>query len=110
MLGAFGDRDLLLAREITKKHETLAVRPISGHLENLSEERGEFTLVLRGAPRVEAEPTRSPEATSLTVEFCEMTNNDAMTRRQALRKLAERHNISAREVFALLEAAKRSGE
>jgi 16S rRNA (cytidine1402-2'-O)-methyltransferase len=110
MLEAFGDRELLVAREITKRHETLAVRPISSHLERLSEERGEFTLVLRGAPRVEAEPTQSPDANSLNVEFCEMTNIEALTRRQALKKLAERHKISAREVFALLEAAKRSVE
>jgi hypothetical protein len=39
-----------------------------------------------------------------------MTNIEALTRRQALKKLAERHKISAREVFALLEAAKRSVE
>jgi 16S rRNA (cytidine1402-2'-O)-methyltransferase len=110
MLEAFGDRELLVAREITKKHETLAVRPISHHLERLSEERGEFTLVLRGAPTVEAEPQRSPDARALGTEFCEMTDTCGLTRREALKKLAERHKITAREVFALLETAKRSGE
>lgn len=110
MLEIFGDRELLVARELTKRHESLAVRPISHHIERLSEERGEFTLVLRGAGRLQAEPAGLPDGKGLTVEFGEMTNKDGLTRRQALRKLAERHKVPARVVFALLESAKCSGE
>jgi 16S rRNA (cytidine1402-2'-O)-methyltransferase len=109
MLDVFGDRELLIARELTKKHENLAVYPISGHLERLSEERGEFTLVLRSASGFETGSVVPPEGKSLTLEFGYMTNIRGLTRRQAIRMLAQRHKISSRAVFALLESAKDSG-
>ncbi len=39
---------------------------------------------------------------------CSLTENGSKSRREALRALATRYDISAREVFALLERAKKS--
>ena len=44
--GFLGDRTAALARELTKAHEELVVRPISAHLEAVSGGRGEYTLVV----------------------------------------------------------------
>lgn len=109
MLEAFGDRQLLMAREITKAHETLAVRPISGHLDDLTQERGEFTLVLRGSAEASAKAKMAPEPELIAQEFGDLTNNSDVTRRQALKRLSMKYGISAREVFSLLERAKNSG-
>ena len=109
MAEIFGDRELLIARELTKVHENLAVQPISRHLAHLLEERGEFTLVLRGASDVAA-TIATPSATSLADEFGQLTNNGAMARRQAIKTLANRYQIPARQVFALLEEAKYSAK
>jgi 16S rRNA (cytidine1402-2'-O)-methyltransferase len=109
MAEMFGDRELMIARELTKAHEALAVQPISRHLETLSEERGEFTLVLRGAA-VDSDAIQAPSASAIADQFCQLTNNSAMTRREAIKLLAERHRIPARQVFALLEEAKCSAE
>ena len=109
MAEIFGDRELLVARELTKVHENLAVQPISSHLAALAEERGEFTLVLRGA-RPDAVSIPVPLAPAVADEFCQLTNKGGMGRRQAIKVLADRHRISARRVFALLEEAKCSAE
>jgi 16S rRNA (cytidine1402-2'-O)-methyltransferase len=106
LLSTFGDRQLLLARELTKKHETLVVQPISRHLSGDLEERGEFTLVLSGpGPSTEA-PPKPPDPIRLRDEFGELTNNESLSRREAIKRLADRYQIQSREVYSLLEKAK----
>jgi 16S rRNA (cytidine1402-2'-O)-methyltransferase len=107
MLAIFGDRLLAIGRELTKAHESLAVRPISGHLAHLDAERGEFTLVVQG--HVEEEPQEPrPSAHDVAAKFGHLTDIGGLGRREAIRELAGKYGISAREVFALLEQAKTS--
>ena len=47
MLSILGDRTVALGRELTKIHEELVIRPISGHLQNIAIEKGEYTLVVQ---------------------------------------------------------------
>jgi 16S rRNA (cytidine1402-2'-O)-methyltransferase len=109
-LGAvLGDRIVAIGREITKTHESLAVRPISEQLADLSEERGEFTVVVAGAQPKEHVPFH-PEPAFLAQQFGRLTENGMVGRREAIRALALEYHISAREVFAILEAAKHSAE
>jgi 16S rRNA (cytidine1402-2'-O)-methyltransferase len=108
MQAILGDRVTAVGRELTKVHENLVVRPISQQLAGLLEERGEFTLVVAGAT-AETEAVMAPAAAQLASEFGHMTNNEPLGRREAIRTLAQKYRISAREVFALLEEAKRSG-
>ena len=107
MQAVLGDRVTAVGRELTKVHESLVVRPISQQLARLLEERGEFTLVVAGAA-AETEAVVTPKATEMVSEFGRMTENAALGRREAIRALAQKYRISAREVFALLEEAKRS--
>jgi 16S rRNA (cytidine1402-2'-O)-methyltransferase len=105
MLSIFGDRLLAIGRELTKVHESLAVRPISEHIAKLDTERGEFTLVVQGHSE-QKPPELRPSANELAAQFGEMTNNGGSGRREAIRELAGKYGISAREVFALLEQVK----
>jgi 16S rRNA (cytidine1402-2'-O)-methyltransferase len=108
MLAVFGDRVVAIGRELTKTHEELAVRPISEHLERLTEDRGEFTLIVSGKrPNITA-PDFVVNPDTLAVEFVRLTTNGAKSRREALRMLAVQYHIPARRVFALLEMAKKS--
>jgi 16S rRNA (cytidine1402-2'-O)-methyltransferase len=106
MLTAFGDRLVGLGREITKAHETLAVRPISWHLLHLREERGEFTLVVEGASGNAGADHGALDAARAVAEFGDMTNNERLGRREAIRALANKYGIPARAVFDLLEKGK----
>ena len=109
MLQAFGDRRVVLGRELTKVHEELVVRPITEHLHGEFEERGEFTLIVEGQTKAD-EPTVSPEVDVVASDFGLLTNSGGFNRREAIRSLALRYGISTREVFALLEQAKSSAE
>ena len=109
MLQAFGDRRLALGRELTKVHEELVVRPISEHLHREFEERGEFTLIVEGQSKPD-ELGVAPDVAAVAVEFGLLTNSGGFNRREAIRSLALRYGMSAREVFALLEQSKLSSE
>ncbi len=107
MLSIFGDRVIAVGRELTKAHEELAVRPISAHLSLVTEERGEFTLVVSGK-KPTTPSLQDVDAASMASQFWHLTEIAQMSRREALKTLAGRYDIPAREVFALLEEAKKS--
>ena len=108
MLSTFGDRMVALGRELTKAHEELVVRPISEHLNLLTEERGEFTLVISGVRPKTLVADQALDPNKVTCDFLGLTADGAQSRREALRTLAAQYDIPAREVFALLERAKKS--
>jgi 16S rRNA (cytidine1402-2'-O)-methyltransferase len=107
MLSIFGDRVVAIGRELTKAHENLVVRPISQHLELLTEDRGEFTLIVSGKRPNTTGPTPELDPDKIAGDFLGLTINGARSRREALRTLAVLYDIPAREVFALLERAKK---
>jgi 16S rRNA (cytidine1402-2'-O)-methyltransferase len=109
LLANLGDRPIVLARELTKVHETLAVRPISAHLESLSQERGEFTIVVSAPVPALIEELRPSEA-DIYHDFWLLTNKEGCSRRDAVRQLATRHGLPAREVYRRIESAKSAGE
>ena len=109
MLGAFGDRPIAVAREITKTHEDVVVGRLAKFVEAPPIAKGEFTLVVSGyrpISSLDAEP--SPATTA--AEFGRLTNIDGLSRRAALKALAVRFDVPARRVFELLEEAKASGQ
>jgi 16S rRNA (cytidine1402-2'-O)-methyltransferase len=106
MLDVLGDRQVCLARELTKSFEESVVRPISGHISHISEGRGEYTLVVDVA-RVDAVAARPvPEAATIARQFGELTNNEGVPRRAAIKQLAQRYSVPAREVYRLIESGK----
>ncbi|HTH01242.1 MAG TPA: 16S rRNA (cytidine(1402)-2'-O)-methyltransferase [Vicinamibacterales bacterium] len=107
MLQAFGDRVVALGRELTKAHENLVIRQISGHLAAELEERGEFTIIVAAAPPRESERVPPPSPQELAREIGQLIENEAIGRREAIRTLARRHGLSNREIFNLLEDAKK---
>jgi 16S rRNA (cytidine1402-2'-O)-methyltransferase len=108
MADILGDRPILLARELTKRHEELVIRPISIHLTAIPAGRGEYTLVI---PPVKKETSRRSELqkTDAAGQFRHLTEIDRLGRREAIRQIAVDFGIPAREVYKLLEAAKDSG-
>jgi 16S rRNA (cytidine1402-2'-O)-methyltransferase len=110
LLTALGDRVLALGRELTKAHEELVVGPISRHLGLLAEPRGEYTLIVSGNSPTEQLSPAAPAPEEIADAFCRLTNNEVTSRRMALRTLAARYGIPAREVFSLLEQGKKSVE
>jgi 16S rRNA (cytidine1402-2'-O)-methyltransferase len=103
-----GDLRATVARELTKAHEELVVGPISEVLLRLQNPRGEMTVVLEvGQMNKNCRSERSG-ADLLASEFGVLTENRAVTRREAVAELARRHGLSRNVVYSALEAAKKS--
>ena len=109
MLEAWGDRTVALARELTKSHEELAIRPISEHLQRLGTPRGEFTVVASPQSIVEAHGT-PPPGEELVAEFGDLTNSGLGSRREILKLLSAKYGVSARDLYAIIERHKNSPE
>jgi 16S rRNA (cytidine1402-2'-O)-methyltransferase len=94
-----------VARELTKAHEELVVRPIYGLLEYFSNPRGEFTVLI--PPRQAQPPDDKPvlDAERARAEFGELTKNGGLKRREALKVLAERHGLGVNDLYRILADA-----
>jgi 16S rRNA (cytidine1402-2'-O)-methyltransferase len=102
LVDIFGDRLCAVGRELTKAHEELAVRPISEHLQSLTEPRGEFTVVVAPAEPLPDAPMELPETTALIREFGDLTNSTRGSRREAVKLLARKYNVPTRTMYRLL--------
>jgi len=102
--------EVLVARELTKKHEELVRGPIAGVIERLAEPLGEYTVVAHIGRTPELAPTEPPSAADLLAEFGVMTKSAHLTKRAAVSALARRHKIAPNLVYDILETAKKSVE
>jgi 16S rRNA (cytidine1402-2'-O)-methyltransferase len=103
------DRQIALARELTKLHEELIVGTAVEVLSRLDEIRGEFTVVVGPPPPVAESHQVLPDAEALWREFCALTAEPGRNRREAIATLARRYARPTRDVYAALERAKPQG-
>ena len=106
MAGVIGNRQVALCREMTKLHENCVIGPISDIAAHLGEPRGEYTIVLDAAPEALSEPAGNPPAGIVWDEFCHLTQTGGLDRRAAIRRLAEKHRLSSRAIYAIVEGCK----
>jgi 16S rRNA (cytidine1402-2'-O)-methyltransferase len=106
LLAILGDRVIAVGRELTKAHEELVVKPISVYLEQLGEPRGEFTVVVAPPTEGESGLRELPSVDYLRREFGDLTKSCGGGRRDAVRDLARRYGVSARDMYRLLEEGK----
>jgi len=105
-----GDRQVVVAHELTKLHESWH-RGVARELlaDPRLPEKGEFTLVI-GPGSAEAEVPVIPDADTVWHEFGRLTKFGARNRKEAIAELAEKYRVPKRQIYALVEAAKDSGE
>lgn len=104
-----GERRVAIGRELTKVHESLAVRPISEWLRAPPPIQGEFALIIFPAEKTDPATLSRPEAAKLAEEFWHITESGEVGRREGLRQVAKQFGVSARVVFAAVEAHPKSG-
>jgi 16S rRNA (cytidine1402-2'-O)-methyltransferase len=105
-----GDRPVVVAHELTKLHESWH-RGLARELltDPLLPEKGEFTLVI-GPSSEEMPAPVVPDATTVWHEFGRLTKTAGRGRKEAIAELAEKYRLPKRKIYALVEAAKESGE
>lgn len=106
MARVFGSRRVAVCREMTKLHEDYVLGPVSEVAASLSEPRGEYTIVVEAAPATPGAHAGDPPAAAVWAEFCHLTENGELKRRDAIRKLAQKYQLSSRAVYSIIEGCK----
>ena len=102
LMEALGDRHITLAREITKKHETIEPIMLSQAIARYEEEdpRGEFVIVIEGldVKKLEEEKKSSFEAMSVE-EHVQMYVDQGMSKKDAIKQAAVDRGVPKRDVY-----------
>lgn len=102
LLDVFGDRNIVAARELTKKFEEFRRGTITELITYYKEEapRGEFTLIVNG--RGEEEAMIAEETIDMTVEEeLVMLIENGTEKKEAIRQVARRRNMPKRDVYQI---------
>lgn len=104
MLSVFGDRNIAVCRELTKKFEQVIRAPISSIIAQFNEVKpiGEIVIVVQGAPNCET--TVFEETAAQAVEL--LMQNSKMDKKTAIAQVALQRNIPKRDVYNEFEKEK----
>ena len=102
---SLGDRQLVIAREITKLHEEFLRAPVSDLIRKVSERdiKGEVTIIVRGSAAAESRVSQE-----LLLAEIKRLQREGMGVKQISELLGERHALPKREVYRLALASKSS--
>ena len=103
------DREIAVGRELTKVYEELVIWPISQHLLHFSEPKGEFTVLVPPAATPDKTAGPAPAPSDLRLELGELTYKSPLSKRKALKILADRHGMAVNELYRLLDDVDNDG-
>ena len=109
---ALGERQIMLARELTKVHQEFLRGSASLVRENLVQLKGEITVVVGPATADNLSNDQLSEADALAMavaKFGQLTNSGT-PRRAAMTAAAREFDLSVRAVYAAVEKAKKPAE
>ena len=100
------DRNIVIAREMTKIHEELVKGPISEVLSSLrSKVKGEITVVI--PPKLKSsKKTSSPTTEQIWKEFRHLTEKLGLGKRASISKIAKSYDMKSRDVYSAIVRAK----
>ncbi len=107
MLAAWGDRRIALVREITKIHEEAVRTTLSGALERYGDgsARGEFVLVIEGAPRLEKTQLSEEDAVLLARRYVQAGKSAAEAAKQAAQESGRKKGEIYRALVQALDGS-----
>ena len=105
----FGERPIVVARELTKVHQEFLRGTAAELAKRVSAPRGEFTIIV-GPPLKHHEDNEiKPSDAEVAQEFWRITESCACSRRDAVNQLAKKSGRSAKDVYSVIERAKKLG-
>ncbi|MSO82552.1 MAG: 16S rRNA (cytidine(1402)-2'-O)-methyltransferase [Acidobacteria bacterium] len=102
----FGNRPILVAREMTKLHQQFIRGVGQDVISHLTEYRGEFTVVVGPAEEVK-ETVFEASDHQIYTEFGLMTEPVSVGRRASVSALAKKHGRSAKDIYGIIERVKK---
>ena len=104
----FGNRPIVVGRELTKVHQEFIRGTMADVLGRLTKPVGEFTVVVGPSDQPEQPEVLSNDR-EIYIEFGRSTAGRAVGRREAVVGLALKHGRSPKEIYAIIERMKDSG-
>jgi 16S rRNA C1402 (ribose-2'-O) methylase RsmI len=98
----------MVGRELSKIHQEFLHGTCAELAARLEVTKGELTVVV--SPKPTAIVEASLDETALAKEFWAKSINGGLSRREVISKLAEKFSLSSKQVYAIVERSKRSGE
>ena len=95
----FGDRNIVLARELTKIHEEFIRGKISEVLENIEDPKGEFVIVVEGNSISKKEYDIQNLIELTMEEHYKFYEEQGLEKKEIIKKIAKDRNISKTEVY-----------
>lgn len=99
-----GDRPIIVARELTKIHESLVESPIKELVllhETEDPQRGEHVLIVPKLDLLASDAVPRPSDEELVAEIGRMTENEGLGVKAASKALAAKYGLGASEIYAL---------
>jgi 16S rRNA (cytidine1402-2'-O)-methyltransferase len=104
-----GNRPIVVAREVTKVHQEF-IRGTAPEVANrLSDPRGEFTIIIGPAINSHEKNGLPVSDDELVRQFWRLTESGRASRREAVRLVAQGSGRSSRDVYSVIERAKKLG-
>ena len=100
-----GERQISVARELTKIHEEFIRGTSEAILEQVVDPKGEFTIVV-GPPLKTEGAQDTPDDETIAHVFGETTKNKTVSRREGIRRTAEALGLSVKDVYRAVERHK----
>ena len=97
MLEVFGDRQICLARELTKKHEEFIRGTIEEVLEIVDDLKGEMVIVVEGSQDIKDD--REDAAVPLVHEQIKQYIDGGLTTNEAIKRVAKERGLSRNDVY-----------
>ena len=101
-----GDRNIAVARELTKKHETVNRGAVGEVLEYFKENepKGEFVLVLEGKDKEKIKEDKIASFEEMTIEeHFNLYIEQGMSEKDAMKQVAKDRGIGKRDVYAYIK-------
>ena len=102
---AFQERRISLCKELTKTHETVIRTTLTVAVKRYSEEepRGEYVLVIEGKKKEDLKKEAAAAFENITLqEHMKQYEEQGLSRKEAMKKVAEARGISRRDVYQKL--------
>jgi len=99
ILEILGDRNIVLAREITKIHEEFIRDKVSNILQNINEIKGEFVLLIEGSLESKSDIKRR-KINELTLdEHYEFYKKQNYSKKEIIKQIAKDRNVAKNEIY-----------
>lgn len=99
VLEILGDRKIVLAKELTKIHETFIRDNVSNILDNIDTIKGEFVILVEGS-QISAQEIENKKINELSMgEHYEMYEAQGFDKKEIIKKIAKDRGVNKNEVY-----------